>query len=70
MKPSDILRAYPGPWQQVTYTDASIRVFCANGTEVGLLDILAFSLGVVNAAAAHTASQTNATETAQPPYNK
>lgn len=59
MTPAMVLRQHPAPWQSVTYTDGTIRVFDANTREVGLLDILTLTMGVVNAprkTAAATAS--------------
>ena len=47
--PSQILAKNPAPWQSVTYHDGSIRVFNALGGEVGLLELLSFSIGLANA---------------------
>lgn len=49
MTPAMVLRQHPAPWQMVTYTNGTIQVFDAAGREVGLLDILTLTLGVVNA---------------------
>ena len=47
--PAQILAKHPGPWRDVTLVNGIIRVFDANNREVGLLDLLTFSLGVVEA---------------------
>ena len=49
ISPQEVLRQHPGPWNAVTYTDGTIRVFDGAGHEVGLLNILAFATGVVQA---------------------
>jgi hypothetical protein len=46
--PSQILARHPPPWEYVTYTDGTIRVFNALKGEVGLLDVLALSIGVAS----------------------
>lgn len=48
MRPVDILKQHPAPWEQVTYQDGTIKVFDARGGEVGLFSILAFSIGIAN----------------------
>ncbi|MCY1197883.1 hypothetical protein D9M72_92520 [compost metagenome] len=47
--PALVLKSNPAPWNTVTYSDGTIRVYDATGREVGLLSILAFAVGLANA---------------------